>query len=130
MTDDIEALRFNTAISQMMVFTNEMRSWISGLADYWTVRLVAAAVCPISARSSGNVSVMRRARASSPGGVRSGTGRQRSIDDTGSGQRKLRGKLEVDAGALREQLEPLAWKEVAEWLQGKEPKRSFTSRRS
>jgi leucyl-tRNA synthetase len=36
---------------------------------------------------------------------------------------KLRGKLEVDAGASREQLEPLAKKEVAEWLQGKEPKK-------
>ena len=34
---------------------------------------------------------------------------------------KLRGKLEVDAGASRDQLEPLA-KEVAEWLQGKKEK--------
>ena len=47
-TDDIEALRFNTAISQMMVFTNEMTSWISGLADYWNRSSPAAAVCPIS----------------------------------------------------------------------------------
>ncbi|MBP8116730.1 MAG: hypothetical protein KAY09_03265, partial [Nitrospira sp.] len=36
---------------------------------------------------------------------------------------KLRGKLEVDAGASRDQLEPLAKQEVAEWLQGKEPKK-------
>jgi leucyl-tRNA synthetase len=36
---------------------------------------------------------------------------------------RLRGKLELDAGALREQLEPLAKQEVAEWLQGKEPKK-------
>ena len=36
---------------------------------------------------------------------------------------KLRAKVEIDAATSRDQFEPLARKEVAEWLQGKEPKK-------
>ena len=36
---------------------------------------------------------------------------------------KLRAKLDVGADATREQIERLARAQVAEWLQGKEPKK-------
>ncbi len=47
-TDDIEELRFNTAISQMMVFTNEM------------TKAGAAAHGPCSSRSSSSCRPLRR----------------------------------------------------------------------
>jgi leucyl-tRNA synthetase len=36
---------------------------------------------------------------------------------------KLRAKLDVGADATREQVEVLAREQIAEWLQGKEPKK-------
>jgi len=124
-TDDIEALRFNTAISQMMVFTNEMTKLDQrprGLLEPFVLLLL-----PFAPHLSEEL-WERLGHAPSAGqqpwpefDPALVVSDRLTIPVQVNG--KLRGKLEVDAGALREQLEPLARKEVAEWLQGKEPKK-------
>ena len=124
-TDDIDALRFNTAIAQMMVFTNEMTK-----LEQRPRRLLEPFVLlllPFAPHLSEELweRLGQQPRAGQqpwpqfdPALVVSD---RLTIPIQVNG--KLRGKLEVDAGASREQLEPLAKKEVAEWLQGKEPKK-------
>ena len=124
-TDDIDALRFNTAIAQMMVFTNEMTK-----LEQRPRRLLEPFVLlllPFAPHLSEELWERLGQQPSAgqqpwpqfdPALVVSD---RLTIPIQVNG--KLRGKLEVDAGASREQLEPLAKKEVAEWLQGKEPKK-------
>ena len=124
-TEDIEALRFNTAISQMMVFTNEMTKLDQrprGLLEPFVLLLL-----PFAPHLSEELWERLGHRPSAgqqpwplfdPALVVSD---RMTIPVQVNG--KLRGKLEVEVGASREELEPLAKKEVAEWLQGKEPKK-------
>ena len=125
MTDDIEALRFNTAISQMMVFTNEMTKLEQRprrLLEPFVLLLLPFAPhlceelweCLGQGPSAGqqpwpqfDPALVVSDRLTIP------------IQVNG----KLRGKVEIDASASRDQLEPMAKKEVAEWLQGIEPKK-------
>ena len=124
---DIEgnALRFNTAISQMMVFTNDMTKleqrprrllepfvllllpFAPHLSEELWERLGHTPSAGQYAWPQFDPALVVSDRLTIP------------IQVNG----KLRGKLDVDAGASRDQLEPLAKKEVAEWLQGKEPKK-------
>ena len=124
-TEDIEALRFNTAISQMMVFTNEMTKaeqrpgpCLNPLSCFWHPSR------PIWRKNCGRCLVTRRAFLSSLG--RSLT-RGLTVSDRLTipiqVNGKLRTKLDVGADATREQVEGLARAQIAEWLQGKEPKK-------
>ena len=124
-TEDIEALRFNTAISQMMVFTNDMTKLDQRprcLLEPFVLLLL-----PFAPHLSEELWERLGQKPSAgqqpwpqfdPALVVSD---RLTIPVQVNG--KLRAKLEVDAGASREQLEPLARKEVAEWLQGKEPQK-------
>lgn len=124
-TDDIDGLRFNTAISQMMVFTNEMTKleqrprqllepfvlllspFAPHLSEELWERLGHAPSAGQQSWPEFDPALVVSDRWTIP------------IQVNG----KLRGKLEVDAGTSRDQLEPMAKQEVAEWLQGKEPKK-------
>jgi leucyl-tRNA synthetase len=124
-TEDIEDLRFNTAISQMMVFTNEMTK-----AERRSRALLEPFVLllsPFAPHVAEELWVL--------------LGRQPSVSQqpwpafdpalTLSDRLtipvqvngKLRGKIEVSPEATREAVEHLAREQVAEWLQGKEPKK-------
>jgi leucyl-tRNA synthetase len=124
-TEDIEQLRFNTAISQMMVFTNEMtqaeqrpRSVIepfvlllSPFAPHLAEELWTLLGHPPSVSQQSwptfDVALTVSDRVTIP------------IQING----KLRGKIEVAIDARREQVENLAKTEAAQWLQGKELKK-------
>ncbi len=124
-TDDIDALRFNTAISQMMVFTNEMTKLEQRprqLLEPFVLLLL-----PFAPHLSEEL-WDRLGHAPSAGqqpwpvfDPALVVSDRWTIPIQVNG--KLRGKLEVDAGTSRDQLEPLAKQEIAEWLQGKEPKK-------
>jgi leucyl-tRNA synthetase len=124
-TEDIEQLRFNTAISQMMVFTNEMtkleqrpRSLIepfvlllSPFAPHLTEELWALLGHPPSISQQSwpqfDPALTMSDRLTIP------------VQING----KLRGRIEVGADVGRQEIEALARKEAREWLQGKEPKK-------
>jgi leucyl-tRNA synthetase len=124
-TEDIEHLRFNTAISQMMVFTNEMtkveqrpRSVIEPF-----VRLLSPFAPHISeelwARLGHQPSISQQPW---PGYDPALTVSDRlTIPVQVNG--RLRGRIEVRVDADRREIEALACKEAGEWLQGKEPKK-------
>jgi len=124
-TEDIDQLRFNTAISQMMVFTNEMtkleqrpRSLIepfvlllSPFAPHLTEELWALLGHPPSISQQSwpqfDPALTMSDRLTIP------------VQING----KLRGRIEVGADVGRQEIEALARKEAREWLQGKEPKK-------
>jgi leucyl-tRNA synthetase len=124
-SEDIEHLRFNTAISQMMVFTNEMtkldqrpRSVIepfvlllSPFAPHITEELwsLLGHQPSISQQSWPNFdpALTVSERLTIP------------IQVNG----KLRGRIEVSMDVGRQEVEALARHEAEEWLQGKEPKK-------
>jgi len=124
-TEDIEALRFNTAISQMMVFTNEMtkaeqrpRSVLEPFV------LLLAPFAPHVAEElwvilghQPSVSLQPWPRFDPAMTVSD----RLTIPVQING--KLRGKVEVGADVTREQVEALAREAVGEWLQGKELKK-------
>jgi leucyl-tRNA synthetase len=124
-TEDIEELRFNTAISQMMVFTNEMtkaeqrsRSLIEPFV------LLLAPFAPHLAEElwailGGKPSVSQQPWPAFDPALTVSDRLTIPIQVNG----KLRAKIEVGAEAARDQVEALARKEAAEWLQGKEPKK-------
>jgi leucyl-tRNA synthetase len=124
-TEDIEALRFNTAISQMMVFTNELTKieqrprallepFVLLLAPFaphlaeelWTILghkpSVSQQFWPVFDQA---LTISERL----------------TIPVQVNG--KLRSKIEVDHDAPRDLIQRLAREQVAEWLQGKEPKK-------
>ena len=124
-TEDIEGLRFNTAISQMMVFTNEMtkvEQRSRALLEPFV--LILAPFAPHLAEELWEVL-----------GHKPSVSQQHwPIFDTAltvsdrltipiQVNGKLRTKLDVGADATREQVEGLARAQIAEWLQGKEPKK-------
>ncbi|MDH5626414.1 MAG: class I tRNA ligase family protein, partial [Nitrospira sp.] len=124
-TEDVESLHFNTAISQMMVFTNEMtkaeqrsRSLIEPFV------LLLAPFAPHLAEElwailGGKPSVSQQPWPVFDPALTVSDRLTIPIQVNG----KLRAKIEIGAEAARDQVEALARKEAAEWLQGKEPKK-------
>jgi len=124
-TEDIEALRFNTAISQMMVFTNEMtkaerRS--RGLLEPFI--LILAPFAPHLAEELWEVLGHQPSVSQQPWPIFNPAmtiSDRLTIPIQVNG--RLRAKLDVGTDATREQVEGLARGQIAEWLQGKEPKK-------
>jgi len=124
-TEDIEALRFNTAISQMMVFTNEMtKAGQRSRALLEPFVLILAPFAPHLAEELWEVLGHRPSVSQQPwpsfDPVLTVSDRL-TIPIQVNG--KLRAKLDVGTDATREQVEGLARVQIAEWLQGKEPKK-------
>jgi leucyl-tRNA synthetase len=124
-TEDIETLRFNTAISQMMVFTNEMtKAEQRSRALLKPFVLILTPFAPHLAEELWEVLGHQPSVSQQPWPVfdPSLTVSDRlTIPIQVNG--KLRTKLDVGADATREQVEGLARAQIAEWLQGKEPKK-------
>ncbi|MGE3978805.1 MAG: leucine--tRNA ligase [Nitrospira sp.] len=124
-TEDIEALRFNTAISQMMIFTNEMtkaQQRSRGLIEPFI--LLLSPFAPHVAEELWGVlghqpSVSRQPWPSFDPVM---TVSERMIIPIQVNGR-LRAKLDVAVGTSRDAIERLARTEAAEWLQEKEPKK-------
>src|SRR5262249_42730873 len=124
-TDDIEHLRFNTAISQMMVFTNEMtkleqrpRSLIEPFV------LLLSPFAPHLAEELWAVLGHRPSVSQQPWpefDPALTVSDRLTIPIQING--KLRGKIETAIDSSREEVERLAKIEAAQWLQGKEPKK-------
>ncbi|HJS65895.1 MAG TPA: leucine--tRNA ligase [Nitrospiraceae bacterium] len=124
-TEDIEGLRFNTAISQMMVFTNEMtKAEQRSRALLEPFVLILAPFAPHLAEELWEVlghkpSVSQQCWPTFDPAMIVSDRLTIPIQVNG----KLRAKLDVGTDATREQVEALARVQVAEWLQGKEPKK-------
>jgi leucyl-tRNA synthetase len=123
-TEDIEALRFNTAISQMMVFTNEMtKTERRSRALLEPFILILAPFAPHVTEELWKVLGHPPSVSQQPWPIFDPAltvSDRLTIPVQVNG--KLRAKLDVEAHATREQIEGLARPQVAEWLQGKEPK--------
>ena len=126
-TEDIEGLRFNTAISQMMIFTNEMtkapqrsRSVIEPFV------LLLSPFAPHVAEELWAVLGHQASVSHQPWPTfdpAMTVSERMTIPIQVNG--KLRAKLEVAVGISREEIERLARTEAAEWLEGKEPKKTI-----
>jgi leucyl-tRNA synthetase len=124
-TEDIEGLRFNTAISQMMVFTNEMtkaeqrsRSLLEPFV------LILAPFAPHLAEELWEVLGHQPSVSQQPWPVfdpAMTVSDRLTIPVQVNG--KLRGKIEAAADASRDVIERTAREVVAEWLQGHESKK-------
>ena len=124
-TEDIEGLRFNTAISQMMVFTNEMtkaeqrsRSLLEPFV------LILAPFAPHLAEELWEILGHKPSVSQQPWPVfdpAMTVSDRLTIPVQVNG--KLRGKIEVAADASRDIIERAAREVVAEWLQGHESKK-------
>jgi leucyl-tRNA synthetase len=124
-TEDIEALRFNTAISQMMVFTNEMTKadrrsraviepfilLLSPFAPHLAEELWALLGHPPS--------ISQQAWPTFDPALIVSDKMIIPIQING----KLRGKIEVPVSSTRDEVEGLARAQAAEWLNGKELKK-------
>jgi leucyl-tRNA synthetase len=124
-TEDIEHLRFNTAISQMMVFTNELtKAEQRSRALIEPFVLILAPFAPHLAEELWALLGHKPSVSQQPWPVFDlalTVSDRLTIPIQING--KLRGKIEVATGATREQIERLARTEAAEWLQKKEPKK-------
>jgi len=124
-TEDIEALRFNTAISQMMVFTNELTKIEQrprALLEPFV--LVLSPFAPHLAEElwemlGGRASVSQQPWPSFDHALTISDRLTIPIQVNG----KLRGKLEVRGDTSRAEVESLARAQIGEWMQGKEPKK-------
>jgi leucyl-tRNA synthetase len=124
-TEDIEALRFNTAISQMMIFTNEMtkaqqrsRSVIEPFV------LLLSPFAPHVAEELWALLGHQPSVSQQPWPVFDPTmtvSERMTIPVQING--RLRAKLDVAVDTSRDAIERLARAEAAEWLQDKEPKK-------
>ncbi|HSF67085.1 MAG TPA: leucine--tRNA ligase [Nitrospiraceae bacterium] len=124
-TEDIEELRFNTAISQMMVFTNEMtKTEPRSRALLEPFVLILAPFAPHLAEELWELLGHEPSVSQQPWPIfdLSLTVSDRLIIPI-QVNGKLRAKLDVEADATREHVEALARAQIAEWLQGKEPKK-------
>jgi leucyl-tRNA synthetase len=124
-TEDIEQLRFNTAISQMMVFTNEMTK-----ADQRSRSLIEPFVLLLSPFAPHLGEELWRLLGHQPSVSQQPwpvfdpaltVSDRLTIPIQVNG--RLRAKIDVGSDATREQVEGLARAEAVEWLQGKEPKK-------
>ena len=124
-TEDIEALRFNTAISQMMVFTNEMtKAEQRSRALLEPFVLLLAPFAPHLAEELWAVLGHQPSVSHQPWPIfDSGLTVSDRLTIPIQVNGRLRTKLNVGADATREQVEGLARTQIAEWLQGKEPKK-------
>jgi leucyl-tRNA synthetase len=124
-TEDIEQLRFNTAISQMMVFTNEMtKTEPRSRALIEPFVLLLSPFAPHLAEELWALLGQQPSVSQQPWPVFDPTltvSDRLTIPIQVNG--KLRAKIQVGTDATREQVEGLARTEAAEWLQGKEPKK-------
>jgi leucyl-tRNA synthetase len=124
-TEDIEGLRFNTAIAQMMVFTNEMtKTEPRSRALLEPFVLLLAPFAPHLAEELWGVLGHKPSVSQQPWPIfdpAMTVSDRLTIPIQVNG--KLRSKLEVGVDATREQVEGLARVQVAEWLQGQEPKK-------
>ena len=124
-TDDIEGLRFNTAIAQMMVFTNEMNKLDqrSRVLLEPFVLLLAPFAPHLSEelwqRLGHPPSVSQQPWPRFDPALVMSDRLEIPIQVNG----KLRGKIEVGIDTTREQVEALSRQQITEWLQGKEPKK-------
>ncbi|MGH7221020.1 MAG: class I tRNA ligase family protein, partial [Nitrospiraceae bacterium] len=124
-TEDIDALRFNTAISQMMVFTNEMtKAEQRSRALLEPFVLILAPFAPHLAEELWEMLGHRPSVSQQPWPIFDPVltvSDRLTIPIQVNG--KLRAKLDVGADATREQVEELARAQIVEWLHGKEPKK-------
>lgn len=124
-TEDIEGLRFNTAISQMMVFTNEMtKAEQRSRALLEPFVLLLAPFAPHLAEELWEVLGHKPSVSQQPWPIfdpAMTVSDRLTIPIQVNG--KLRTKLDVGADATREQIEGLARVQIMEWLEGKEPKK-------
>jgi leucyl-tRNA synthetase len=124
-TEDIEGLRFNTAISQMMIFTNEMtkahqrsRSVIEPFV------LLLSPFAPHVAEELWSVLGHRPSVSQQPWPAFDPAltvSERITIPIQVNG--RLRAKLDVAVDTSRDTIERLAREEAAEWLRDKEPKK-------
>jgi leucyl-tRNA synthetase len=121
-TDDVDELRFNTAIAQMMVFTNEMTKLDrrpKALLESFVLLLAPFAphIGEELWERLGHVpSVAHQPWPSYDPALIASDRMIIPIQVNG----KLRGKIEVDATASREQIEEAAREQVQEWVLGKQ----------
>ncbi len=123
--EDIEALRFNTAISQMMIFTNEMtkaqqrpRSVVEPFV------LLLSPFAPHVAEELWDLLGHPPSVSQQPWPVFDPAmtmSERMTIPVQVNG--RLRAKIDVPVGTPRDEIEQLARAEAAEWLQGKESKK-------
>ena len=123
--EDIEALRFNTAISQMMIFTNEMtkaqqrpRSVVEPFV------LLLSPFAPHVAEELWDLLGHPPSVSQQPWPVFDPAmtmSERMTIPVQVNG--RLRAKIDVPIGTPRDEIEQLARAEAAEWLQGKESKK-------
>ncbi len=124
-TEDIDDLRFNTAISQMMVFTNEMtKAEQRPRAALEPFVLVLSPFAPHLAEElweklGGQASISQQPWPVFDPALTVSDRLTIPIQVNG----KLRAKIEVGVDTSREQVERLARAEIAEWVQGKELKK-------
>lgn len=124
-TEDIEALRFNTAISQMMVFTNELTKIERrprALLEPFV--LVLSPFAPHLAEElweklGGRTSVSQQPWPAFDPALTISDRLTIPIQVNG----KLRGKIEVGVDVSREEVDRLARAQITEWVQNKEPKK-------
>jgi leucyl-tRNA synthetase len=124
-TEDIETLRFNTAISQMMVFTNEMTKLEQrprALLEPFV--LILSPFAPHLAEElweklSGRTSVSQQPWPAFDPALTISDRMTIPIQING----KLRGKIEVGVETSQAEIEGLARAEVSEWIQGREPRK-------
>jgi leucyl-tRNA synthetase len=124
-TEDIEALRFNTAISQMMIFTNELtKAQQRSRAVIEPFVLLLSPFAPHVAEELWSVLGHHPSVSQQPWPTYDPAmtvSERVTIPIQVNG--RLRAKIEVSTDAPREEIERLARTEAAEWLQGKEPKK-------
>jgi leucyl-tRNA synthetase len=124
-TEDIEELRFNTAIAQMMVFTNEMTKMEQrprALLEPFV--LILSPFAPHVAEElweklGGRSSVSQQPWPTFDPALTVSDRLTIPIQVNG----KLRGKIEVGIDTSREEIEGLARAQIIDWVQGKEPKK-------
>jgi leucyl-tRNA synthetase len=124
-TEDMEVLRFNTAISQMMVFTNELtKADRRARALLEPFVLILAPFAPHLAEELWTVLGGRPSVSEQPWprfDPALTVSDRMTIPVQVNG--RLRGKIEVEQEASRDRVERLSREQIAEWLQGKEPKK-------
>ncbi|MGQ0555839.1 MAG: leucine--tRNA ligase [Nitrospiraceae bacterium] len=124
-TEDIEALRFNTAISQMMIFTNEMtKAQQRSRLVIEPFVLLLSPFAPHVAEELWDLLGHQPSVSQQPWPTfdPAMTLSERMIIPVQVNGR-LRAKIDVPVGTSRDEIERLARAEAAEWIQGKESKK-------
>ncbi len=124
-TEDIEALRFNTAISQMMVFTNEMTK--AEQRSRAVLEPFVLLLAPFAPHLTEELWTMLGHRPSVSEQSWPVFDPALTVSDHVTipvqVNGRLRGRIEIGHDATHDHVERAAREQVAEWLQGKEPKK-------